>query len=868
MIARTIAALAAAAFVLYAPAQERRKIDFQLEHRLQHSTGTDDMVDLFVRGDADGAAAATEALGGLVKMRMHGLLSIRIAADKVRTLAASPAVHSFEFSLEQGRLLCDSMRVKAHVNEVHAGLAPLPQAYDGNGVVVGIIDTGLDVNHADFRNADGTTRVLHYWDQTLTGTGAPAGFGYGRAWTKAQIDAGQLAATDNNGHGTTVAGSATGNARANGRHKGAAPLSDIVVVNFSGQDFRAKVADAIKFVFDMAEAEGKPAVVNVSLGTYSGSHDGKDAAALFIDSLIAARPGRAVVCGGGNENGNFPFHLRTQVTADTTFTWFTTNANGPQFNVFPYPNLYFEAWADLEDLQNVQCAIGADRVVPSLQFRGRTPYRNAVENLGTVVTDDLVSLSGNTLGTVQYFAQQRGGQVQLQVFIAQPDTQNYLWRFMTVGSGRFDVWSITTLTGTSNIIGPTLAAPLGLPFPTPAEYPAMAHYVQPDNRSHIVDSWACSDRTLTVANYLNQVEYQPCSGAYINSGLVPYTISGTSSSGPTRDNRYKPDIAAPGDVTMAAAPIPLLMNWATTNPDKLDQGCLHIRNGGTSMASPAVAGAVALYLQKCPNAGWQQIRQAFLSTAWGDALTGPLPNDRFGYGRVHAFNALVSSNLAPIAITSPTDVLCSNETVEVSAPAGYDAYLWSNGGTGNPLAYSGTGPLSVVASSATGCAHSNALSFTLLASPPEPVITPDGALLTSTTGPSYQWFLDGQPINGATGQAWTAQANGSYTVEHTAANGCSAMSAPVQVLSVGVREQASAGFAAWPSPTQGALTVQVPASREAVVQVLDAEGRIRLQARVTGTQVQLPLDGLAPGAYLVVASADGQRWTTRVLRMP
>ncbi|MBK7947066.1 MAG: S8 family serine peptidase, partial [Flavobacteriales bacterium] len=65
-------------------------------------------------------------------------------------------------------------------------------------------------------------------------------------------------------------------------------------------------------------------------------------------------------------------------------------------------------------------------------------------------------------------------------------------------------------------------------------------------------------------------------------------ISGNSSAGPTRDDRWKPDIAAPGDITMAAAPLPILADWATTNFDKLDEFCMHARNGGTSMASPVV----------------------------------------------------------------------------------------------------------------------------------------------------------------------------------------------------------------------------------------------------------------------------------------
>lgn len=850
---------------------QRVKMDLVLDHQLRQPHAPDEMIDLYIHGSVSAVSAALREHGGVVKMSLGRLVSARMPVTNVRALAEHPAVERFEWGGDRMSYLGDSMRVKARVNQVHAGMAPLPQGYDGTGVILGFIDDGLGIDHPDFRTADNTTRVLHYWDQGLSGSGAPPEFGYGREWNKAQIDGGQLA-SDFNGsvHGSTVAGTGAGDGSANGRHKGVAPGADLIVVKYSsGSDFRARVADAVKYIFDRADAEGKPAVVNASLGTYSGSHDGLDASALLIDSLINARRGRFLVCAGGNTGSQFPYHVLTQVGADTSFTWFTTNANGLDFNVFPYPNLFFELWADLDDFENVQYAIGADRVAPTLQFRGRTAFHNVAQNLGTTITEPLIGASGNTLGTVEFLALPRGEQVQMQIRIASPDSADYLWRFMSTGSGRHDIWTLTTVTATSNVIGPALAAPLGLPFPTPAEYPAMAHYVQPDNLSHIVDSWACSPRTLTTANYWNQKEYQPCAGAYINAPIEPYTISSGSSMGPTRDDRYKPDIAAPGDVTMAAAPMAIISNWSSTNADKMDELCMHVRNGGTSMASPVVAGVAALYLQKCPSADWQQVRNAIISTAWGDALTGTLPNNSFGYGRVHAFDALVASNMPPITITASDDEMCSNETVEVSAPAGFDAYVWSNGATGNPLEYTGTGPLTVSAATSTGCAASNALAFDLLNAPNTPTIMVDGGLLTSSAGPSYQWFFNGMPVNGATGPTLWAGQVGDYTVEHTAANGCSAMSAPVNITVLGMNESSAQGFNAWPSPARDALTVQVPASSGAVViELIDGSGRTAMrEQRTSSVQHAIDLSAVAPGTYTLHVKTDGLLWTSRVMKL-
>lgn len=574
-----------------------------------------------------------------------------------------------------------------------------------------------------------------------------------------------------------------------------------------------------------------------------------------------------MVCAAGNYGQAPPFHLRTWVDSDTSFTWFATNTNAAPYNIFNFPNVYFEVWADLADFADVRFAMGADRVSPGYQYRGRTTFRDVPSFLGGTISEPLVSTSGHLLGTVQYHAEQRGDQVQLQVLMEQPDSGGYNWRFMTTGSGRFDVWS-TALIGTSNMLSNQL---IPGSVPTPDVYPPVAHMVLPDRDSHIVDSWACSERTLTVGNYWNVVEYQPCGGAYINSGATPYMLSANSSAGPTRDDRWKPDIAAPGDVTMAAGPLPLLADWASTNADKLDLMCQHMRNGGTSMASPVVAGAVALYLQKCPNASWQQVRQAFLGTTWGDALTGPLPNKFFGYGRVHAFDALVTSNLPDITITASDDEMCSNAMVEVAAPPGYDAYLWSNGSTDNPTQYTGEGPLTVVAGTATGCAHSNGLTFTVLPAPSTPVITADGNELTSSSGPAYQWYVDGDSINGATGQVHLASVPGWYTVEVTDANGCSAMSAPENVLISGIGAAGSEGFALWPTLSDGRITIRVPAGGHGAVRIRIFDVNGRTVADMTNAPApinEVVLGGPVPaGAYNVLVEQADRRWEARFVKV-
>ena len=106
------------------------------------------------------------------------------------------------FRAYQGTALNDTMRVNNRINDIHAGTAPLNTSLEGDGVIIGFIDTGIDFLHPDFMNPDSSTRVMALWDQSLgVNQYTPAQYGYGQHWDSTQINQGLSTNHDQYGHG-------------------------------------------------------------------------------------------------------------------------------------------------------------------------------------------------------------------------------------------------------------------------------------------------------------------------------------------------------------------------------------------------------------------------------------------------------------------------------------------------------------------------------------------------------------------------------------------------------------------------------------------------------------------------------------------
>ena len=146
-------------FVLLGQGSE--KLNMKLIQLMSDGQSGQKQINLLVKGNIDFISNLTQQSGGTFRYSYGDIASIKIPVATVAAFAASPQVLQIEMPGTGMVAMNDSMRSVAHVNEVHAGLSPLLQGFDGSGVVIGIIDTGVDLTHPDLQDSAGHTRVKH-----------------------------------------------------------------------------------------------------------------------------------------------------------------------------------------------------------------------------------------------------------------------------------------------------------------------------------------------------------------------------------------------------------------------------------------------------------------------------------------------------------------------------------------------------------------------------------------------------------------------------------------------------------------------------------------------------------------------------------
>ena len=581
------------------------------------------MVCAFVQTRTGADAEALRQRGCQVLLR-HGDISIvQMPLAQVPTLSADSRVRRIE-ARGTGHTLLDSVYIQIGAREVYSA-RQLPQAFTGQGVVVGVQDVGFDLTHPNFLATDGATwRIRRFWDQLspdTLGSPLPVGAAYE---SEADIRAyGHSRDAQLISHGTHTLGCAAGTGFGTS-YRGIAYDSDLCLVSNavstdaplidSTQIYKyTSATDALGFqyIFDYARQTGQPCVVNFSEGATQGfSHDD-----LLFHTMLQRMtgPGRILVASAGND--------------------------GYQKNYFDKPKGQVSA--------GVFMCQWANRLAYNLKADGAFQMRvsvweNGAPQVHTVDMNDVLATADSTLtDTVSLCGDTYV--IEMGAYASCYDARDVAYDVLITGPQRIGLAKSLSVEVMGDDTNVEFFRVRGL-----ITEDRQAPQLNAADESHCINSPANAPGIIAVGATAYRTRFVNSQGA-----TYPYN-AGTkgeratfSAIGPTLDGRVKPDVMAPGVNVISS-----YSSWYIEQKEEPEGSLVATfpyngrvygwqADSGTSMSAPVVTGVVALWLQARPDLSPDDVMDVLRHTCRQPDPSLAYPNNAYGYGEIDAYRGLL-----------------------------------------------------------------------------------------------------------------------------------------------------------------------------------------------------------------------------------
>ena len=609
--------------------------------------------------------ATIQQKGGLVWQDFgHGFYAAFLPVDSLGALDQSASIVRMEAN-ELSNVLNDNSKEILGVNKVWNGIE-LPQAFRGNGVLAGVMDIGFDFTHPSFRNEDGSSRVIWFWDPLAENDNPKE---LGRTYTTPDevlaAEHSYTAAQDN--HGSHVLGSIAGRG-IDGNFAGMAPEADIigghVPIGDIPQDFYSRLKDYLMKtflpetnglpmgivnveissvielamlykIFKKADELNKPCVVNWSFGAPSSFSADFTAYETVLNSMLG--PGRIVVASAGNDGGMMKYVKKEADKPMEQPVYYKSELR--TYNLYIRANMdnpFFKMDMVFEDLADT---IHIDTYDAIIKNAFNQDYEASVDIPRSEWEDEFEDME-------EY------------PFSVAVKTTNFAEGY---AGFNLTVHPSEKYSHSENMVGKIIVnSPVELEFLGSKD--AKGGYTRFSNEN-VENSRGCNIKTINFPGSLERIvtvgAMHQCTSftnilgeeaTYIALGSEEGHLSSFSSCGPTIDNRIKPDVVAPGHNILSVynsfyepGPAENVEKKMAYKANVFDKDYAIWTMSGTSMSSPVATGVIALWLQANPNLTPEDIKGVIQRTSHQPEpeFSGTDKNVYYGWGEIDAYAGLL-----------------------------------------------------------------------------------------------------------------------------------------------------------------------------------------------------------------------------------